>query len=105
MRGMEWKLIEDAPKDGTELLLFIPEQSYRRKKDRVLCKGVQWIAIGYWYFPRPEDNIKKEYMHDLYMKHDGWWTSGYKRKNPIGGRPTHFMLLPNIPTQGNIHAN
>ena len=64
---MEWQMIENAPKDGTSVLLYWP--------------GRRSIRTGSWMRPSPE------YVHHWCM--DDKWTPGED--------PTHWMPLPSPP--------
>jgi len=69
----DWQPIETAPKDGTEILVFVPPSTYTRG----YVRSVQWRDhdIDFWHV---EDN-----------KHGPF---------PLrGGSPTHWIPLPEPP--------
>lgn len=70
---MEWQPIETAPKDGIEILVYVPPSAYRNG----YVRSVQWRErdIDYWHV---EDNKNGPF--------------------PLrGGIPTHWMPLPEPP--------
>lgn len=72
----EWRLIEIAPKDGTDVLLYVPEVR------RIMAASYKAsITTGYF------DN--------------GSWhlceTGGYAEDDEIYPTPTHWMPLPEPP--------
>jgi len=69
---MEWKPIESAPKDGTTVLVG----AYGVLGWR--CRSAK-MANNSYYEKR--------------------WYSGQKTNHPLGYEPTHWMPLPNPPTQ------
>ncbi len=78
---MDWNLIESAPKDGTEILLYwpqvvLPDEAYRG--------GQRIVAIGRWGTPN--------YAGEAFVEH--WMIGG--RWTP-GDDPTHWMPLPSPP--------
>lgn len=75
----EWRPIANAPKDGTKLLLFIPE--YR-----------QPIHIGWFHDSTTIEygKVARESRHWM----TGAWPSFSTDKNP---EPSHWMPLPAHP--------
>lgn len=77
----EWRPIESAPKDGTEVLLFIPGRR---------------AELGWWY-------ESQEYAYGkLKRKTEKWmWGSGMQGILSMTGdappEPTHWMPLPEPP--------
>lgn len=70
----EWQPIETAPKDGTVVLLFVPEST---DTDGVRVGFFSyWAAYGDWY----GDESASHSLSNLY------------------GKPTHWMPLPAPPT-------
>ncbi len=66
---MTWQPIETAPRDGTRILLFQPEEISR---GRVLHRAV----LGHW----------------VACAHSGWVSDGLQH-----AEPTHWMPLPEAP--------
>ncbi len=63
----DWKPIETAPKDGTDILVFVP------------CKGFEFHVAFF----------------------DKLWrgSTGEGCESHLPCQPTHWMELPNLPTQ------
>lgn len=79
----QWRPIEEAPMDGTEVLAF--------------CSDFYPVPIAMHY-------TSAEYMMREYGKlvlEPGWYTSSaYPESMPeIARHPTHFMPLPSPPTE------
>ena len=78
----EWKPIESAPKDGTEVFLYVPGESLYPTAGR---------------YDTPE-HFEREYGDRDYAE-EGWrWSYGYPtdfHEEVI--RPTHWMPLPTPP--------
>ncbi len=72
-----WRPIEEAPRDGTAILLYCPDEY----EDCDHCKTAFWGDVEPWEAP------KKHSWFD-------WEGAG----NEIPGNPTHFMPLPSPPT-------
>lgn len=76
---MNWKPIESAPKDGTEILLYYPNEENA-------------ITSGWWY---------EEYEGDEYKY--GYWKVASLPSHGCGccadnnSEPTHWMELPKLP--------
>ena len=67
---MNWKPIEDAPKDGTTILLYYPDEEI--------------ITSGWW------EEDEKGWIPVMLPSHG----SGGDEDD---SKPTHWMELPNIP--------
>lgn len=91
---VEWRPIETAPKDGTEIILGAPEQEYQGKP--VAARS----TVGHW----TTDEECREQVGDCggecrcpeYKFHDPYWISwdgGFTEENP----PTNWMPLPTHP--------
>lgn len=75
----EWNLIEDAPKDGTDILLFLPKYNS--------------VCIGNY-------NITESFTNgELNYRHEGWFTGMYKILGTEEQEPTHWMPVPNGPNR------
>lgn len=71
---MEWRSIESAPRDGTEILLLYGGQTY----------------VGRYI-------LKEIYSHgELHSRHEGW--SGHRSFMGSDIEPTHWCAIPSIPT-------
>jgi hypothetical protein len=83
---MTWQPMETAPKDGTEVLLFLPYS--------VITK----VWVGYYRKSEQFDHGK------LTSKHEGWSTaaSGIIVSNP---QPTHWMPLPEFPIEHTVRGD
>lgn len=74
---MKWKPIESAPKDGTTILLYYPNEENA-------------VTSGWWY---------EEYEGDEYKY--GYWKVASLPSHGCGcenSEPTHWMELPDIPS-------
>jgi hypothetical protein len=83
---MNWQPIDTAPKDGTSVLIFIPDTKYGGKYDSV--------TISRWYVHymngQPNPRRKPEWeQKDMYAGMGSY-------QGPI--YPTHWMPLPTPPT-------
>lgn len=78
----EWQPIETAPKNGTEVFVYVPGES--------LYPTVASYKSGeYW---------KAEYGDEAYMEAGWYWSFGYPsdfHEEPV--EPTHWMPLPEPP--------
>lgn len=80
-RVAEWRSIDSAPKDGTDLLLFFPLEGldHRHHAQRVICcwrENKAYPALSGWVF---QGRAVRSYS-------DGF-------------EPTHWMLLPDLPAR------
>lgn len=81
---MEWKPIETAPKDGTELLLW------RADSGVILAR---WIAPCDFL---TDEEIEKNHADD--SEEPDWFHADYVQGGRItDGAPTHWMPLPEPP--------
>jgi len=74
---MEWQLIETAPKDGTEILMFGPGVLFKNGRSSIYAKARH---IGWWT--------------ELEISEDSFWAT---RDPEVSCRPTHWMPLPPPP--------
>lgn len=82
--------IEEAPRDGTKIILYIQKGS-----DGFICLGF-WQSIA-----RTEDrkfSDLSEKKRALMYKNGGYWSSHFKGEKPLQKLPTHWMPLPPPPT-------
>lgn len=74
-----WLPIESAPKDGTEIFLFVP---YERLPQYSRMHTGKWEEDEYAKNPKP------------------YWKYGYLSKTTMRAKqPTHWMPLPGIPNE------
>jgi hypothetical protein len=72
---MEWKAIETAPKDGTDVLLFFPD--YKRK-----------VWLGHYLVRESFSNGKLSY------RNESWFISPTLLDSEKAPGPTHWMPIP-----------
>ena len=91
-----WQPIETAPKDGSDIILGAPAQTFKGKQVEPRT------TIGRW--TTDEECMEKigdcggECRCPEYRYHDPFWMSwdgGFTEENP----PTHWMPLPAPPTE------
>jgi len=76
---MEWKTIESAPRDGTDVLLFFP--GYKRK-----------VWLGAY-------DIRETFIHGkLDYRSEGWNIGAMLPRFGEKPAPTHWMPLPEGPS-------
>ena len=78
----EWQPIETAPRDGTAILLFIPD-------GYTLCGLTDGVVIGHW---SAADLPADAPEHD-----DNWYQLNQDGGFPCDILPTHWMPLPEPP--------
>ncbi len=76
--GLMWKLIESAPKDGTQILLGWPRR--HGPASGIVMLGA-WLNIEYADISNPE----------------GWWAWNKQLGFSKVGHMTHWMSLPEPP--------
>jgi len=84
----EWKPIETAPKDGTDIILGAPAQEYQGNPTEPRS------TIGHWATDEEcqvyaGDVGECEYVEPYWVS----WDGGFAAENP----PTHWMPLPKPP--------
>ena len=73
--GMEWKLIETAPKDGTHVYLVRLNPEWKQSS--------WYVSTGFWQpFDEPSHGV-----------HGIWWLED---RNEVD-EPTHWMPIPDAP--------
>lgn len=88
---MNWQPIETAPRDGTEILIYVD----------VATVPVVHIA---WYRSKDEWENSGQYCcgWDILQEWEGWWSytenSVSQSKLEDYKHPTHWMPLPNAPS-------
>lgn len=84
----QWMPIETAPRDGTEIFAYLPEEGN--------LVGVQMYFIS-------REHCQKEYDDPDYME-EGWYVSycydNWNSYQDISLKPTHWMPLPAPPQAG-----
>lgn len=73
----EWRTIDSAPRDGSEILLYIPRNSQYRP---------EMVVVGRWN----DRDIKPYFTNDCERL--------YGVRNTRKHQPTHWMPLPEPPT-------
>jgi hypothetical protein len=78
---MTWQPIETAPRDGTDVLLYVPRPS---RYPELIYPPIQ--CVGHW-----RDDLA-----------DGWWrlsyVEGYEYDTELNNyHPTHWQPLPTAP--------
>lgn len=83
----EWRPIETAPKDGTEIILFCPRGDGTPGKTYRLTSGSWFIPPTCTYTPDPEEDFDEP---------PSWlsWDGGFSENTMM---PTHWMPLPEPP--------
>lgn len=90
---MEWKPIDTAPKDGTDVLVFFD------------CATVPVVHIA-WYRSREEWESSGKFCGGWgsLEEWEGWWSytrnSVSQEKLDGNSEPTHWMPLPPEPSSG-----
>lgn len=87
-----WNSIENAPKDGTWIFVYLPNRVSSKDNDYGFQKRKEIILAAYWSENRPQQIGEKRKR--LLDAHGGYWTGGGQ---PIKGMPTHWMNIPNSP--------
>jgi hypothetical protein len=86
---MEWQDIETAPKDGTEILLFVEKTPQEHIFGKAPFRKT-FQVVGHW----GKTTIRK-YLDGKYQ--EGWLRDG--ARSGITGRIIHWMPLPLPPSE------
>lgn len=76
-----WKPIDSAPKDGTRILLYLPN-----------LKDEYCVQIGYWW-----ENITMAYGKVTHETRKWTWGSGFPSLIKPEPEPTDWMEIPEGP--------
>ena len=84
----KWLPIESAPKDGSDILLYSPEEIWHNAPlvGQNISTHPERVTVGSWAIVIGDQN------NDPY---EGWesWDGGFTEENP----PTHWMPMPDRP--------
>jgi len=90
---MEWKPIETAPKDGTEVLAYSEPG----------CTGVmlvRWIALVDFLTDYEIEDLSLNGMDDATLETEDWFMADFLQGTRLSPDcyPTHWMPLPSPPS-------
>lgn len=99
--GHPWRDIKTAPKEGTSVLLYIPQKKLPLRD----CPSSLWkmfssrVIEGRWIVPPSDDGHTTIGGHarELEAKFGGYWTADPRCIAPLRGMPTHWLPVPPSP--------